>query len=86
MSEVVRFRISAHSSSGLLCRIVGLFAQLDLGAPALQVRVAGASMDIEASLANFGDPLVAVLARKMAGFIGVESVTVMGGEAQARCR
>lgn len=85
MSEVVRFRISAHSSSGLLCKIVGLFAQLDLAAPALRVSVAGASMDIEASLADFGDPLATVLARKMAGFVGVESVTVVGAGAPVPC-
>lgn len=83
MSTTVRYRVSADASSGLLCRIVGLFAQLDLPAPALRVEVAGGSMDIEASLAHFGDPLVAVVARKMAGFVGVEGVTLEGGRALA---
>lgn len=76
MTETVRFRIRAQARAGLLCRIVGLFAQLDLPAPAMRVTVSGAAMDIDASLAHFGDALMPVIARKMAGFVGVEAVVL----------
>lgn len=79
MNRLVRFRIHAHARSGLLCRIVGLFAQLDLPAPAMQVSITGSAMEVEASLAHFGDALVAVVARKMAGFVGVETVMFEAG-------
>lgn len=80
MSGTVRFRIRAHARSGLLCRIIGLFAQLDLPAPAMQVTIAGSSMSVEASLAHFGDALVPVIARKMAGLVGVEAVALDIGQ------
>ena len=80
MSATVRFRGSAQAHSGLLCRIVGLFAQLDLPAPAMRVTVTGGSMDVEAALAHFGDALVPVVARKMAGFVGVERVVLDCGQ------
>ncbi len=76
MNDVVRYRVTAQARSGLLCRIIGLFAQLDLPAPALRVTVAGSTMDVEASLAHFGDTLVPVVARKIAGFVGVQAVTL----------
>jgi hypothetical protein len=76
MNDVVRYRVTAQARSGLLCRIIGLFAQLDLPAPAMEVRIAGNTMDVEASLAHFGDTLVPVVARKIAGFVGVETVTL----------
>jgi hypothetical protein len=76
MTDTVRFRVSAQARSGLLCRIIGLFAQLDLPAPVLRVTIAGNTMDVEASLAHFGDQLVPVVARKIAGFVGVQAVTL----------
>ena len=76
MNGAVRFRVRAHARSGLLCRIIGLFAQLDLPAPAMRVTVSGTSMEVEASLASFGEALVPVVARKMAGFVGVEAVVL----------
>ena len=76
MNGAVRFRVRAHARSGLLCRIIGLFAQLDLPAPAMRVTVSGTSMEVEASLAPFGETLVPVVARKMAGFVGVEAVVL----------
>ena len=76
MNRTVRFRVSGQARSGLLCRILGLFAQLDLPAPAMQVTITGDSMEVEAALAHFGDALVLVVARKMAGFVGVETVTL----------
>jgi len=76
MNRAVCFRVRAHARSGLLCRIIGLFAQLDLPAPAMRVTVSGTSMEVEASLAPFGEALVPVVARKMAGFVGVEAVVL----------
>ena len=37
-------------------------------------------MDVEASLAHFGDTLVPVVARKIAGFVGVETVVLDAGQ------
>jgi hypothetical protein len=74
MNRTVCFRIRAQARSGLLCRIIGLFAQLDLPAPAMRVTIDGAMMDVEASLPHFGDALVPVIARKMAGLVGVAEV------------
>ena len=80
MTSIVHFRIHAQARSGLLCRILGLFAQLDLPAPEMRVTIAGRSMDVEASLAHFGDVLVPVVARKMAGLVGVETVVLEAGQ------
>ena len=80
MSGEVRFRVVGQARSGLLCRIVGLFAQLDLPAPTLQVTISGTSMELEASLAHFGAGLVPVVARKIAGFVGVETVVLEAGQ------
>jgi len=80
MNRAVRFRVRAHAQSGLLCRIIGLFAQLDLPAPDMRVTISGRSMEVEASLAHFGDALVPVVARKMAGFVGVETVVLEAGQ------
>ena len=76
MTATVRFHVRADAASGLLCRLIGLFAQLGLPAPALRVTVSGAMMDVEAHVAHFGDALAAVVARKMAGFVGVEAVAL----------
>ncbi|HEY6815438.1 MAG TPA: hypothetical protein VI168_07865 [Croceibacterium sp.] len=80
MTGAVRFRIQARARSGLLCRIIGLFAQLDLPAPAMQVTIAGTSMEVDASLADFGAALVPVVARKIAGLVGVEAVVLEPGQ------
>jgi hypothetical protein len=80
MSGTVCFRVRAQARSGLLCRIVGLFAQLDLPAPAMQVTVAGGAMEVEARLAHFGETLVPVVARKIAGLVGVEAVVLEAGQ------
>jgi hypothetical protein len=80
MTGAVRYRVRAHARSGLLCRIIGLFAQLDLPAPALSVTVSGSVMEIDASLAHFGDALVPVVARKIAGLVGVEAVVLEPGQ------
>ena len=77
MTAPVRFHVRAQARSGLLCRIIGLFAQLDLPAPALDVSIDGSVMDIDARLAPFGDALVTVVARKIAGFVGVETVVLV---------
>lgn len=76
MTRTVRFYVRAHAGAGLLCRIIGLFAQLGLPAPTLHVAVSGTTMDVEAHLAHFGDALVGVVGRKIAGFVGVETVVL----------
>ncbi len=79
MSATVHVRVRAEASSGLLCRIVGLFAQRGLPAPGLLVTVAGPSMDLEARFADFGEQAVAILARKVESLVGVEAVSVGSG-------
>lgn len=76
MTREVCFFVEAEASSGLLCRLLGLFAQLDLPAPAMRVDVAGRSMAVEARLLDFGDTLVPTVANKMAGFVGVRAVEI----------
>jgi hypothetical protein len=78
MTSEVCFFVEADANSGLLCKLVGLFAQLDLPAPAMRVDVSGRSMAVEARLENFGDALVPTVANKMAGFVGVRAVEIHG--------
>lgn len=74
MTDPVRFEVSAESSSGLLCRLLGLLAQLDMPAPELSVKVEDGHMTFEATLIQFVPELVPVLAGKMARFVGVHAV------------
>ena len=76
MSGTVLVNVEAQASSGLLCRIVGLFAQLGLPAPGLRVTVRGPMMSVEARFADFGRGPVANLVRKVESFVGVETVSV----------
>ena len=80
MTHPVRFRVSGEASSGLLCRLLGLFAQLDLPAPELTVTVDGGRMTVDATLAHFGQGLAPAFACKMARFVGVEAVLLDGAE------
>lgn len=72
----VCFFVEAEADAGLLCRLLGYFAQLDLPAPAMRVDVQGEWMAIEARLANFGETLVPVVAHKIARLVGVRAVDV----------
>jgi hypothetical protein len=72
----VCFFVEAEAQAGLLCRLIGFFAQLDLPAPAMRVDVSGEWMAIEARLADFGENLVPVVAHKMAGLAGVRAVDI----------
>ena len=74
----VHFEVSGEASSGLLCRVLGLFAQLDLPAPELTVRLDGGRMALDARTAHFGDPLVSTVACKMARLVGVAAVRLEG--------
>jgi hypothetical protein len=74
MTGAVRLHISGESSSGLLCRLLGLFAQLDLPAPELKVSVSGDRMVLEVMLSQFVPELLPVVASKMARFVGVDAV------------
>lgn len=68
------YAVTADACSGLLCRILGLFAQAGLPPPDLTVSVDGAVMTIEAATTRHDPALAPVMARKMAGFVGVRSV------------
>jgi hypothetical protein len=57
-----------------LCRLLGLFAQLDLPAPELKVSVSGDRMVLEVMLSQFVPELLPVVASKMARFVGVDAV------------
>ena len=70
------FFVEAEANSGLLCRLLGLFAQLDLPTPAMRVDVTGKWMAVEARLGSFGDMLVPTVAHKMAGLVGVRAVDI----------
>lgn len=78
MSQPIRFDVTGEASSGLLCRLLGLFAQLDLPAPVMSVKLDGERMLVEASLAHFGDALALVVAHKASRLIGVDAVFIDG--------
>ena len=83
MSGVARFRISGEPRSGLLCRIIGLFAQQDLGAPAMQVSLTAGRMEIEASFDQLERRLAQIIAHKIEGFVGVATVALAPEEVEA---
>ena len=76
MSGEARMTIAAYSSADLLCRLVGLFAQRDLAAPAMTVDIAGKQMTVTIDLADLDAHTASLLAEKMARCIGVEVVTI----------
>ncbi|MGN6374304.1 MAG: hypothetical protein ACTHMG_01995 [Sphingomonas sp.] len=70
--------VEADSSADLLCRMVGLFAQRDLAAPALRVDIAGQRMTVTVDLSAVEGAMAAIMAEKMARCIGVAAVTIDG--------
>jgi hypothetical protein len=74
----MRFDIVAEPSAALLCRVLGLIAQLDLAAPDMEVRVGEGAMRLWLNLADPGSQAGRILAEKMARCIGVETVTLDG--------
>lgn len=75
MTPPVRLTLTAHSSAGLLCRLLGLLAQHDLPAPDLRVRQQGADMEVEMVLRGLSPQSARIVAEKMRGCIGVVSVS-----------
>ena len=72
MSANVRIVAVAMSDCGLLCRMLGYFAQLDLPAPELSVTHEGSGMVVDLACPDFA--VADIVARRMAGLIGVERV------------
>jgi len=72
MTGTVRIHVVAVSDSGLLCRMLGYWAQLDLPAPELIVRHEGSSMVVDLSCPDFD--VADIVARRIAGLFGVERV------------
>ena len=73
-----RFNIVAAPEAKLLCKLIGLLAQLDLPAPDLTVSVAAGQMVVDVRLAGFGGAQARIIASKMAQMVGVETVTLDG--------
>jgi hypothetical protein len=74
----MRIQVEAESTAGLLCRLIGLAAQLDLPAPRMSVGVADRTMAIELELVGVDRHLGMILAHKMDRCVGVTGVRVDG--------
>jgi hypothetical protein len=74
----MKLQVEAESTAGLLCRLIGLAAQLDLPAPAMRVGVTDQIMMIELELVGVDRHLGTILAWKMARCVGVTHVSVDG--------
>ncbi|NYT41082.1 hypothetical protein HZY97_09970 [Sphingomonas sp. R-74633] len=74
----MRFDIVAEPSATLLCRVLGLIAQLDLAAPDMEVQVTASTMQLWLDLPDPGGHAGRILAEKMGRCIGVEAVTLDG--------
>jgi hypothetical protein len=72
----VRFRIVAEASAGLLCRILGFFAQQDTVAPDMVVSVTAETMEIVIDLDHLPYERGTIVAEKIARCIGVETVAL----------
>ncbi|MDF2386213.1 hypothetical protein JMG10_32400 [Nostoc ellipsosporum NOK] len=74
----MRFDIMGEASAALLCRLVGLAAQHDLAAPAMEVRVTPERMTVRLELDGLAGPPGRIVAEKMRRCIGVEAVALDG--------
>jgi hypothetical protein len=72
----MRFDIVAEANSGLLCRLIGLFAQHGDVVPDLRVQVIGKTMRVLIELEAAGELRCANMAEKMRQFIGVIDVAL----------
>jgi hypothetical protein len=70
--------VTGEPSSALLCRLLGLLAQLDLPAPQMTVTLQGDHMAVEMHVAPFGDQPLVILAHKAARLIGIDHVSLNG--------
>ena len=84
MSAAVHIHALAASDSGLLCRMLGYFAQLNLPAPELTVRHEGSYMVFDLTCPDFA--VADIVARRMAGLIGVEQVDLRRNRDETRQR
>lgn len=75
MTPPVRLTLTARSSAGLLCRLVGLLAQHDLAAPEMRVSTRGTDMQVEMVLRGLPLQSAQIVAEKMRGCIGVTAVS-----------
>jgi hypothetical protein len=78
MTEREVLVVEGEDSSALLCRIIGLLAQLDLPAPQMTVTLHNDCMTLEMHLVPFGDQPIAILARKVDRLIGTHYVCLNG--------
>ena len=75
MTPPVQLTLTAQSSAGLLCRLLGLLAQHDLAAPDMQVTNSGAQMQVEMVLRGLSLQSARIVAEKMRRCIGVTAVS-----------
>lgn len=80
MTAPARYKVVAAPTANMLCKLIGLFAQLDLPAPDLTVIVSPQRMVLKLKLTAFGSPTARIIADKMAGMVGVECVEFDGGD------
>ncbi|MCO5792554.1 MAG: hypothetical protein HEQ21_07025 [Blastomonas sp.] len=78
MTDTTWLVVNGEASSGLLCRILGLLAQLDLPAPQMTVTIHQETMAVEMWIDRFGDHPAQILANKAARLIGIEHVCLNG--------
>ncbi|MEP9358359.1 hypothetical protein [Sphingomonas sp. KR3-1] len=72
----MRVEIVAEPSAALLCRLIGLAAQLDLAAPDMTVRNEADAMLVSLELHGVERQMGAILAEKMRRCIGVATLAV----------
>ena len=77
--------VEAEANAGLLCRLIGLAAQLDLPAPAMRVAVVDSTMTVDLELRGVERHLGMILAEKAARCVGVSYVSVNGRSLDPPC-
>ena len=78
MKDAECLLVTGEPSSALLCRLLGLLAQLDLPAPQMTVALHDDHMAVEMQIEPFGDQPMAILAHKAARLIGIDKVCLNG--------
>lgn len=70
--------VTGEPCSALLCRLLGLLAQLELPAPQMTVTLRGDPMTVEMHFAPFGDQTLVIMAHKAARLIGIDDFCLNG--------
>lgn len=79
LTQPYQFSVTASAESGLLCRVIGIFGQLQLPAPRLSVELADDLMDIRITASLY--PAEAdCIHRKVSTFVGVVDAQMVQGE------